>query len=221
MVAVKILESLSSSDRAMLDRHSEISTYRSGEMLVSHLDEQSSVFIVHTGLARVTIFSQQGRPVTYRDIGAGAIFGELAAIDDAPRSAAVTAVDDVTAAKLSPSDFKHMMDTAETFRWAVMRHLSGEVRRMTNRIFEFSTLSVRERLISELLRLADEAGFQTGRAEVKPALTHFDLATRISSHREAVSRAMSELSKQGLISKSSGTWVLENLDSLRESLPTG
>lgn len=220
MCAVKLLENLSAPDRAKLDRRSEITGYKSGEMLVSHLDEEANVFIMHSGLARVTIFSQQGRPVTYRDIGAGAIFGELAAIDDAPRSAAVMAVDDVVAAKLTPAGFRELMDTAETFRWAVMRHLSGQVRGMTNRIFEFSTLSVRERLISELLRLADEAGFQTGRAEVKPALTHFDLATRISSHREAVSRAMSELSKQGLINKSGGIWVLEDLDTLRKCLPS-
>ncbi len=215
----RLLERLSPADRAKLDRLADINAYKAGEMLVSHLDEETHVFIVHSGLARVTIFSQQGRPVTYRDIGAGAIFGELAAIDDGPRSAGVTAVDDVVAARLTKRDFRDLIESAETFRWAVMAHLSGEVRRMTNRIFEFSALSVSERLISELLRIAEEAGYTSGRAEITPALTHFDLATRISSHREAVSRAMSALSKQGLITKRMGTWVLEDLDALRAGLP--
>ncbi len=215
----RLLERLSPADRAKLDKVAEVNSYAAGEMLVSHLDEENKVFIVHSGLARVTIFSQHGRPVTFRDIGAGAIFGELAAIDHEPRSAGVTAVDDVVAARLSKRDFRMLMDTAESFRWAVLEHLSGEVRRMTMRIFEFSTLSVRERLISELLRIAAENGFTEGRAEIKPALTHFELATRISSHREAVSRAMSEMSKQGLIAKRMGTWVLDDLDALRDALP--
>ncbi len=215
----RLLDQLNPADRAKLDKVAEVNSYAAGEMLVSHLDDQNNVFIVHSGLARVTIFSQQGRPVTFRDIGAGAIFGELAAIDQEPRSAGVTAIDEVVAARLSKRDFRMLIDTAETFRWAVLEHLSGEIRRMTMRIFEFSTYSVRERLISELLRIAAENGFEEGRAEIKPALTHFELATRISSHREAVSRTMSEMSKQGLIAKRTGTWIVEDLDALRDALP--
>ena len=67
---------------------------------------------------------------------------------------------------------------------------------MTERVYEFSTLVVRKRLIRELLRLAEDNEQREGSASISPAPTHFDLAARISTHREAVSREMSALAKR-------------------------
>ena len=99
--------------------------------------------------------------------------------------------------------------------WALLKHLSAQVRRLTERVFEFSTLLVRDRLIHELLRLAEAAGGPEGRAEIRPAPTHFELAHRISSHREMVSREMSALAKAGLVEKREGALIFSDLDQLR------
>jgi CRP-like cAMP-binding protein len=189
--------------------------YVQGEELIGHLDESRDVFFVFEGRARVTIFSAEGRAVDYRDIGPGGFFGELAAIDGGPRSASVRAVDTVRGAWLRASDFHELLRTRPGVALAVMRHFAAIIRRLTDRIFEFSTLQVRERLVMELLRLAEEAGVKDDRAEIRPAPTHFDLASRISTHREAVSREMSALAKQGILKKSGGRLVLLSVGALR------
>ena len=81
---------------------------------------------------------------------------------------------------------------------------------MTDRVFEYSTLVVRERVICELLRRADEAGRLEGAATIIPMPTHGELASAISTHREAVSREMSDLAKRGLIARRGASLVLKD-----------
>ena len=89
------------------------------------------------------------------------------------------------------------------------------MRRMTERIYEFSTLVMRKRLVRELLRLAEPDGSVAARASIRPAQPDFsDLAARISTHREAVSREMSALAKLKLIEKRKGLLVLPDIGRL-------
>ena len=75
---------------------------------------------------------------------------------------------------------------------------------------------VRDRLIGELLRMAEGFPNVNGRVEISPAPTHFELASRIATHREAVSREMSSLAKKsGVLGKEHKTLVINNVDDLR------
>src|SRR3546814_17818984 len=81
---------------------------------------------------------------------------------------------------------------------ALLTSLIGTVRTLSERIFEFSTLAVKNRIHSELLRLAREGEHVGKTAHISPAPTHADIASRISTHREAVTRDLNELTKSGL-----------------------
>jgi hypothetical protein len=85
---------------------------------------------------------------------------------------------------------------------------------MTERVFEVSTLVVRKRLILELLRRAEEIEPIDGEISINPAPTHFELAAKISTHREAVSREMSTLAKRGLIEKLGSRLMLHDVEAL-------
>lgn len=212
------LDRLSAEERDAVESYLVTRIYHRDATIISHLDESRDVFFVLEGRARAKIYSLHGKVVDYRDIHPGGIFGELAAVDGLPRSASVVALDRVKIGCLSEADFCNLVESRPAFAWAMMRHFSKQVRRMTERIFEFSTLVVRERLILELLRQADAAGIEQGRAEIHPAPTHFELAARISSHREAVSREMSVLAKEGLVEKRDGALFLENTGRLRDMI---
>ena len=75
---------------------------------------------------------------------------------------------------------------------------------MSERVLEFSTLAVQNRIHAELLRLAAEAHQQQGQALLSPAPSLSDIADRISTHREAVSRELSRLSSMGLLRREGG-----------------
>jgi CRP/FNR family transcriptional regulator, cyclic AMP receptor protein len=105
--------------------------------------------------------------------------------------------------------------THPTFAWMLLEHLSAQLRRMTERVFEYSTLVVRKRLIVELLHRAEKAALVDGEVSISPAPTHSELAATMSTHREAVSREMSDLAKRGLIEKRGSRLLLHDVSALR------
>src|SRR5439155_23732876 len=94
---------------------------------------------------------------------------------------------------------------------ATLRHVAADVRRLSERVFEFSTLVVQNRIQAELLRLAGEVGEQHGGAVLSPAPSLSDIADRISTHREAVSRELSRLAGIGLLERQGGNLRITNL----------
>ncbi|NGO54332.1 Crp/Fnr family transcriptional regulator [Mesorhizobium camelthorni] len=205
---------LSDTDIAALDERWHKHDYRHNELIIAHGDTGRDVFFLLEGRARVTMFSEDGKEITYRDIEAGEIFGELAGIDGKARSASVVAIAASRVARLPEAAFRDMVVKHPNFAWTLLEHLSAQLRRMTDRVYEFSTLVVRKRLIAELLHLAEEIGPVDGQVFISPAPTHSELASKISTHREEVSRAMSGLAKKGLVEKRGGMLVLRDLTAL-------
>lgn len=211
---------LNEEERDVLMQRLTLRTYKRDEPILAESEKSFDVFFTIDGAARATSMSEDGKQVSYRDIGPGAIFGELSAIDREPRSATVVAVERMTAGRMSDSDFRDMIDTNAGLRWALLKYLASQARTMTARIFEYSTMLARDRLLQELLRMAEGVGAARGRAILQPAPTHYDLATRISTHREAVSREMSKLARLGLIEKQPRTLILTDVAELRRMRET-
>ena len=208
------LSRLCDADLAALAERWTERRYRHHELIVAHGDTGRDVFFLLEGRARVTLFSEDGREIVYRDIDPGEIFGELAGIDGKMRSASVVALEPTRVARLPGAAFREIVNNHPTFAWMLLEHLSAQLRRMTDRVYEFSTLVVRKRLILELLRRAEEVEPVNGQVSISPAPTHFELAATISSHREAVSREMSILAKRGLIEKRGNRLMLRDLAAL-------
>ena len=89
------------------------------------------------------------------------------------------------------------------------------VRQLMSRAFEFGTLVVRERVLVELLRVAESAPHGSGEIILSPAPTHEEIASRISTHREAVTKELSRLERLGLIARDGRALRIKDLTSLR------
>jgi CRP-like cAMP-binding protein len=196
---VPILACLS---RSELERTAAICRWRrfdKGEQVLSYHDPSTDVFFLTAGRARVIIYSSDGKAVVFKDLKAGSMFGEIAAIDRAPRSAGVEAIEPSTIAYLSAAQFEDLLQRQPAVAIATLRHITEEVRRLSERVLEFSTLVVQNRIQAELLRLAADAGLNDGQALLSPAPSLSDIASRVSTHREAVSRELSRLGSIGLL----------------------
>lgn len=217
--SLSFLSRLDDAALAALAKQWTLRSYRQDEVMIAHGDASRDVFFIQEGRARVTLYSENGREVSYGDMGPGDIFGELAGIDGMARSASVVALETTRAARLSEAAFRGLVVSHPVFAWALLQHLSAMVRRLTSRVYEFSTLFVRERLILELLRRAKEMEQVDGQVYICPAPTHFELAAKISTHREAVSREMSTFTKCGLIERHGSGLIVRDLAAL-EALVT-
>src|SRR5690606_26748768 len=126
--------------------------------VVHYQDESNDVFFIVDGQVRAIIYSADGKAVTFRDLRKGDMFGELAAIDGQRRSATIEAVSDCFVAQLSATAFWELLLSEPAVARAVLVHLIGLVRSLSTRVYEFSTLAVRNRIHAELLRLVRENG---------------------------------------------------------------
>ncbi len=175
--------------------------YESGENIVRYHDSSNSVFFILQGKIRVTYHSLSGHEVILCDLPAGELFGELTAIDGRARSATVVARTDTSLASMPAPDFLNLIYSNQNVAAAILSRLTGQVRRLTERIYDFSTLAVRSRIHAELLRLAKKQTATPNMAVITSAPTHTDLANLVSTHREAVTRELNSLIKKNLIER--------------------
>jgi CRP/FNR family transcriptional regulator, cyclic AMP receptor protein len=192
--------------------------YRAGQLIIGHLDTSCDVLFLLEGEARVSVYSAQGKQVSFRDIRPGGIFGEMAAIDGEPRSASIEAISDCTVAVLPQAAFIAALASCRPLMLSVLRHLTRQVRVLTARVFEFSTLAVRSRVHSELIRLAERTAPSRNDVVLAPAPTHQDIATRISTHREAVTREMTHLERLGIVQRQGRKLRIRDVALLRSLL---
>jgi CRP-like cAMP-binding protein len=183
-------------------------------LIIDHLDSSDDVFFLLTGDARVTIRSADGKAVSFRELGPGGMFGEYAAIDGRPRSANVEARTPCLVVSMPGTAFRELAVTEPKVAKILLEHFVREIRELTTRVYEFSTLAVRYRIQAELLRLARLSAPEGKMARIVPAPTHAEIASRTSTHREAVTRELNRLAKMGLLQQRSRELWITDVDRL-------
>jgi CRP/FNR family transcriptional regulator, cyclic AMP receptor protein len=187
-----------------------------GEEIVSHKDTTDNVFILLAGLARVIVYSVGGQAVRFGIIRPGCLFGEFSAIDGLPRSASVEAVEPCRVLRLPAGTFWRAMESEPALMRRVVRHLVARNRALTERVYEFSTLAVKNRIQAELLRLAGECSSASGEIVISPIPRHGEIAERVSTQREAVAREMSKLAELGILQRRGQDLVIKDLPRLQQ-----
>lgn len=195
---ITLLEGLPDADLAALAKVCRWRSFDEDEQVLAHLDAGTDVLFLTEGRLRVSLYSSSGKEVSFEDLQAGQHFGEMAAIDRKGRSASVFALEPCTVAFLSSKNFMELMSRHFIIGQRVMTALCRLVRRLDERVFEFSTLTVSNRIHAELLRLAG-GKVEQRTATVKPPPRHADMASRVSTHREAVTREMNVLARAGIV----------------------
>jgi CRP-like cAMP-binding protein len=186
---------------AYLERSQPMKVGR-GQIIISEGSDTTGVYLIRSGSVQISLFSLHGREVILRKMGPDHIFGELAAIDRQARSANVIAVEDSVLAHMRGEQFVDFLGAVPQAGLWMSRLLVGRIRNLTSRAFELATLPVAGRVHSELLRLARETGISSDRLVIHPMPTHADLAARIGTHREAVTRELNLLAGEGILRQS-------------------
>jgi CRP/FNR family transcriptional regulator, cyclic AMP receptor protein len=190
--------------------------YERGTPIVDYLDASDDVFFIVFGEVKVTIYSRAGKAVSFSIMGPGEVFGEYPAIDQGPRSASVEARTNCLVASLPADAFRELLRTEPRIAEALLPQLVRKIRALTTRVYEFSTLAVKNRIQAELLRLANLAPRDGKCARIAPVPTHAEIASRVATHREAVTREINRLLRAGVIERESGALVVKDVDRLIE-----
>ena len=112
--------------------------------------------------------------------------------------------------------FRELLQTEPAVAQALLVQFVTRIRALTTRVYEFSILAVKNRIQAELLRLASLGPREGKSARIVPAPTHVEIASRVSTHREAVTRELSRLARIGIIERRGGTLLVKNVEELTE-----
>lgn len=213
--AIGLFQGVAEADLEALSKRCSWRRYETHEQILHYHDQSRDVYFVVEGEVRATSYSLEGKEVIFRDIAAGEMFGEFSAIDGKPRAADVVALVPSYVAAMPAAVFWELLEHHPSAAAFTLKRLTRKIRGLTERVFEFSTLAVKNRIHAELLRLAGDHMTGDTTATIVPAPTHADIASRISTHREAVTRELNELSRQGLIKRDHGSLVILDVPRLK------
>ncbi len=214
LAGIALFDDLSPEALETIARRCRWHRYCAGQDIIAQSDPNRDVFFITAGTVRVILYSPAGKQVNLRDLGPGETFGELSAIDGEPRSADVSALSESVVATLPANAFWQVLGDHPVVAARTLKRLARLVRQLSKRVYEFSPLAVRERLYTELLRLAANHRQPDGTALIVPAPTHADLASRISTHREAVTRELGRLARDGLVQRHRNALAINDVDGL-------
>lgn len=175
--------------------------YEIDNEIVRYRDQSNSAFFIVQGEVRVMYHSVSGQEVILCDLAAGEMFGELTALDGRPRSATAIAKTSVLLATMSADDFRNLIYSNRKIAEVILKRLTGQIRRLTERVYDYSTMTVRSRIQAELLRFAKNHMNSANTALISPAPTQTEIANLVSTHREAVSRELNDLARNKLIKR--------------------
>jgi CRP/FNR family transcriptional regulator, cyclic AMP receptor protein len=190
--------------------------YAVDEVVLHYQDHDTAVHFIVQGSLRLTHYASSGHEVLLGDFSTGDMLGELAAIDGQERSATALAKSTTLLASMPAKEFLAFVQNDATLCLALLKRLTSQVRRLTQRVFDFSTLSVRSRVHTALWRMAKEQISIDNTTKISPSPTHADLANLISTHREAVTRELNAMAKERVIARERKDLLILNVSRLRE-----
>lgn len=176
-----------------LERTSSLRKYPKNTILFMEGDENSQLFVIKSGLVCIHTDDNEGRQLVLNYMGPGEYFGELSLLDDKPRSASASTVEDSMLLTISREHFRGFMREYPELYEVLMVELVDRIRSLTENVKDMALLDVYGRVAHTLERLCNPS------VEISPKLTHQDIANMVGASREMVSRVMKELVVGGYI----------------------
>jgi len=194
-----IFQSLTSAERDAIASKMTCKEYQSGSFIIPSVEDDGHVYFLISGRVKACAYTHAGKQVHFQDLAPGTMFGELAAIDNGERTSDCICTENSVIASLGKQAFLDLLEEYPSAKSEVLLRLVGLVRYQLQRVYEYTSYSVNQRVRFELLRLMSEGGGGKPPISLRSVPTQAELADRISSHREAVSRELKLLESEGLI----------------------
>lgn len=179
-----------------LSQHMRTRSYRKNTIIFEEGDQGDALYIVESGQVKAYLGDEQGKEIVLSLLNPGEYFGEMALLDDAPRSASVITTQESKLLVCSGSDFRATLAANPDIALALIRGLNETLRRSTENVKSLALKDVYGRVARLLL---DMAVYENGRRVIRERLTHQDIADRVGSSREAISRILKDLKFGGYV----------------------
>ncbi len=198
---VSLFSTLNERDMEVISKIIFINTYAKGEVIFQEGEKGDSLYIVLKGQVKVCLYDEDGREYILAAIGKDGFFGELALIDELPRSANVITLEDSELLIIRRHDFTRLLMENPTITIAILKVLSRRLREADERIKWLAFLSVEGRVLKYLLGIGEKEGVKVkDYIIIEKGPKQIDIASSCGCSRETVSRMIKSLVKKGILS---------------------
>ena len=212
LTGVPIFGALTDAERKEVAAHIRPRHFARDEVVFHRDDPAGHLYVIASGSVKVSIPDEAGHEVVVAIERDGAVFGELALFDDAPRSATVTALSETQVVTIARDDFLRVVERSPRAIREILRLLARTVRRASGRIEDLVFLDVPGRVAKCLLDLAAA----NERNEVE--LTQDDLAAFVGATRVSVNRALADLEGLGAVAVGRRRIEIRDQETLRRQV---
>lgn len=168
-------------------------SFEKGEMIYRAGDKGGTLFVLHTGRAKIYRLNANGKEQVLRLVEPGEFIGELSLFSSIPLTDNAQALEATTMCILQGERLKELMTKYPSIAFRVMDELSRRLQKAENRIEDISLSSVNKRVARALLELSE------GKQVINLPMTKGDLASQLGMTQETLSRKLASLQEEGLI----------------------
>jgi len=182
-------------------------------------EPSNSIFFLKKGRVKLTRASKDGKEMILALVNKGEVFGEMAYFDEGERNDFATALDDCLVCAINKNEFKEFVDRNPELNLRITKLIGLKLKKYSERIEELVFKDAEQRLVSFLLRLADENGKQIGdEIFVKPFLKHQDIAELTATSRQTVNSILTDLREKKIINFDRKKLIIYNREKLTSKL---
>lgn len=195
---VPIFNRLSERDLEALAANLQRKFFGRGEIIFHQGSPGYCLYIIESGAVRIYTLSESGQEISIIIFGPGDVIGELAILDNLPRSASAITMAPTRTYILYQDDFFNCVRLYPEIALNIMAALSAKIRYTTEYAESLAFMDVCGRVARKLLELSDQYG------EINVRLTQTELASLVGSSREWVNKVLAAFRDRGLIEVKSG-----------------
>ena len=199
-----------------LAESSHVVRLKAGEVLFSKGDEGDDLYLVRSGTVRIGVLATDGREVTYALIKAGQLFGEIAVLDNGPRTTDATAMEDCTLIAIGRQKVLSFLESNPEQMRRMVRTLCERIRKADELLEDIFFLSLPARLAKHLLILGNAVGETGDGNAIMLKVSQQEMAEQIGIRRESVNRWLSKWEQAGLVGLWRGQIALRDVEALEE-----
>ncbi|MEE9334552.1 MAG: Crp/Fnr family transcriptional regulator [Granulosicoccaceae bacterium] len=190
---VELFNHLTDDQLSELASQSREVQFRKNAILMTEGDAGESMYVIASGLVKVFVSDDDGKELVLYEQGEGSVIGDIALLDDEPRSASVATLENTSAIMISKTDFIRTMQSSPEMALGIIRSLTQRLRHATEGSRSLALDNVYRRLADKLLELSEDAG--DGVMQLAKKYSHQELGNMIGASREMVGKVMAELIK--------------------------
>ncbi len=189
--------------------------FSSGQIIFHLGDPGGLLYVITDGKVKISHSTPDGQEALLAILGRGDFFGELALLDDAPRSATAEALEPTETLTLHRTEFMRFIETHPAFARHVLYVLSRRIRHMNSQISDIFFLDLPGRLARTLLQLAEQHGSPTDKGvEIELSLTQTDLAEMTGATRVSINKALGRFRRSKWVSVKGRKFTIVDADAL-------